>query len=260
VSAPSNHHDAATARAARVRAARGLSWLLMGVGVLLLAFVGLARLHSALSSRSDLERFRTAREARQSEARGVEAASVAAGSSAARPVAPLRDISPDRSLWSEGRIAKYEASLKAELGLPIAVLRIPRLALEVPVWTGTDELTLNRGLGHISGTPAPGEPGNVGIAGHRDGFFRVLKEIAPGDAVELETLASVERFAVESTRIVAPEDVWVLAPTPQPSLTLVTCYPFYFAGKAPERFIVHAASRPAGGAGVGTQELVAVRN
>lgn len=210
--------------ASRSTAIRRLRWFCLFAGGLLLAFVGAARLHSELASDAGLEAFRQAR------------ASVAGG-------APSRPAPPDRSLWAEKRIAAYEASLKEDVGLPLGVLRIPRLALEVPIWNGTDELTLNRGLGRIPGTARLGEPGNLGLAGHRDGFFRVLKEIAAGDEIELETLAGVERFTVERTLIVTPDDVSVLAPTPEPSLTLVTCYPFYYSGKAPERFIVRAAVR-----------------
>ena len=105
---------------------------------------------------------------------------------------------------------------------------------------GTDDFTLNRAVGHIANTARPGSDGNSGIAGHRDGFFRGLKDITPGDAIELETLDGSEVYRVERTWIVDPEDVSVLDPTPARSLTLVTCYPFYFIGSAPRRFIVRA--------------------
>jgi sortase A len=97
-------------------------------------------------------------------------------------------------------------------------------------------------LGHIEDTAPPGTDGNTGIAGHRDGFFRVLKDITEGDTIELQTLAGRETYRVERTWIVEPEDVSVLDPTPSRSLTLVTCYPFYFVGSAPQRFIVRAVS------------------
>ena len=108
------------------------------------------------------------------------------------------------------------------------------------VLPGTDEFVLNRGLGHIEETALPGTGGNSGIAGHRDGFLRGLKDIAVGDAVELETLEGRQVYRVERMWIVEPEDVSVLDPTPVQSLTLVTCYPFYFIGSAPQRFIVRA--------------------
>ncbi len=105
---------------------------------------------------------------------------------------------------------------------------------------GTDDWTLNRAVGHIEGTSAPGTGGNVGIAGHRDGFFRGLQHISVGNVIEVETRGQLERFRIEQTWIVKPEDVWVIDPTDAPSITLVTCYPFYHIGSAPQRFIVRA--------------------
>ena len=96
-------------------------------------------------------------------------------------------------------------------------------------------------MGHIDGTPKPGDAGNVGLAGHRDGFFRPLKDVAVGDLIELAAGERVDRYRVTETLIVDPSDVWVLDRTESPSLTLVTCYPFYFIGSAPKRFIVRAA-------------------
>jgi len=110
----------------------------------------------------------------------------------------------------------------------------------VAILPGTDEFVLNRGLGHIEETALPGTSGNSGIAGHRDGFLRGLKDVAVGDAVELETLQGRQIYRVERMWVVEPEDVSVLDPTPVQSLTLVTCYPFYFIGSAPQRFIVRA--------------------
>ncbi len=105
---------------------------------------------------------------------------------------------------------------------------------------GTDELTLNRAVGHIEGTALPGESGNVGIAGHRDGFFRGLQHLELGDALSLTTLAGVAHYRVAKLEVVEPSQVDVLAPTEHDGLTLVTCYPFYYVGNAPQRFIVHA--------------------
>lgn len=154
----------------------------------------------------------------------------------------------DQSLWSEGRIAKYRKSLDQGLPRPLAVLRIPRTGLVVPVPPWTDGLTLNRAVGNIAGTAVPGEAGNVGIAGHRDGLFRGLKDLEPGDAVELETLAGSQVYRVTSIWIVEPSAVEVLAPTPGPALTLVTCYPFYFVGNVLQRFIVRAEALSSVGA------------
>ena len=99
---------------------------------------------------------------------------------------------------------------------------------------------LRRGVGHIEGTPFPGEAGNSGIAGHRDTFFRGLKDVHPKDHIQLLTMAGVVPYQVEWVKIVAPDDVSVLAPSSDSTLTLVTCYPFYLVGPAPKRFVVHA--------------------
>jgi sortase A len=155
--------------------------------------------------------------------------------------AGLRTPAVDVSLWSEERIAAWRSTLQLPGPAPLGVLRISRIGLEVPVLEGTDELTLNRGVGHIEDTAAPGLNGNAGIAGHRDGFFRGLKDVSVGDIVELETLPGrKQHYRIDQTWIVSPEDVWVIDPTPTRSLTLVTCYPFYFIGAAPKRFIVRA--------------------
>lgn len=151
----------------------------------------------------------------------------------------------DFRLWAPERIQAYQASLREQGCAPTAVLRIPSIGLEVAVLEGTDDLTLNRAVGRIAGTARPGEAGNVGIAGHRDGFFRVLKDLAPDSPLELETLDGRRLcYRVSEIRVVRPSAVEVLDPTPEPSVTLVTCYPFYFAGSAPERFIVRAVLAP----------------
>ncbi|MGH9796513.1 MAG: class D sortase [Candidatus Acidiferrales bacterium] len=150
--------------------------------------------------------------------------------SAGAPEAPLRPRS---------RIQADRRSLQ-RMPLPIAVLKIPKIGLEVPVFEGTDDATLDRGTGRILGTARPGEPGNIGIAGHRNTFFRGLKEIGPGDALELVTHGEVHTFLVERTEIVFPENTSVLQPREFSAVTLVTCYPFYFLGNAPQRFVVTA--------------------
>jgi sortase A len=154
----------------------------------------------------------------------------------AAAAAPAPDLTP----WSEERVKAWRATYDKPGPPPLALLRIPRIHLEVAVLEGTSDWALNRGVGHIEGTPAPGRDGNAGIAGHRDGFFRGLKDIRPGDRLELETLDGVQGYRIERTWIVEPEDVWVLDPTEAPAITLVTCYPFYYIGSAPQRFIVRA--------------------
>jgi sortase A len=124
----------------------------------------------------------------------------------------------------------------------IAVLRAPGIHLEVPVGQGTDETVLRRGAGLIVGSATPGSQGNVAIAAHRDTFFRGLKDITVGDLVELDTLDRLRIYRVTELSVVEPTDVHVLADTGEPVLTLVTCYPFYFVGHAPQRFIVRAVA------------------
>jgi len=167
------------------------------------------------------------------EAHQSEAADSASGKPETSPL--------DFSLWSEKRVRAYKAALGLKFDAPLAVLSIPRIGLEVPVFDGTDDLILNRGAGRISGTAKPGQPGNIGIAAHRDGFFRGLKDIRVGDRIELRTQGDASLYAVDDIEIVQPTDVTVLRNRPSPSLTLVTCYPFYFVGDAPQRYIVHAS-------------------
>lgn len=124
----------------------------------------------------------------------------------------------------------------------LAILRIPGIALEVPVNYGTDEMVLLRGAGLVEGTGLPGSDGNVAIAAHRDTHFRALKDLALGDQIELVMLDRTQTYVVTDLSVVEPTDVHVLDDTGEPVLTLVTCYPFYFVGNAPQRFIVRAVA------------------
>jgi sortase A len=149
---------------------------------------------------------------------------------------------PDLRLWSPERIAAWRSTAKDAAPVALGVLRIPRIHLEAPLLEGTDDATLNRGVGHIEGTAVPGAEGNSGLAGHRDGFFRGLKDVQAGDVIELETPGANQTYRIERTWIVDPEEVSVLDSTSTRALTVVTCYPFYFVGSAPRRFIVRAVS------------------
>jgi sortase A len=156
-----------------------------------------------------------------------------------RALAEIAQDQPDRSEWSSERIRHFE-----ETGAPpaeaLARLDVPDVGLSVMVLDGTDAWTLNRAVGRIEGTARPGEDGNIGIAGHRDGFFRGLRNLEIGDTLRLASLEGVAHYEVVELSVVSPADVEVLAPTAEPTLTLVTCYPFYYVGDAPERFIVRA--------------------
>jgi sortase A len=119
-------------------------------------------------------------------------------------------------------------------------LEITRLGISVMVIEGTTNTTLRRAAGHIEGTHLPGEPGNIGISAHRDTFFRPLRNVRGNDVVSVTTPAGNYRYRVVSTKVVEPDDVGVLKDSGSEVLTLVTCYPFYFVGAAPQRFIVRA--------------------
>ncbi|MEJ2384935.1 MAG: class D sortase [Xanthomonadales bacterium] len=165
----------------------------------------------------------------------------------AREEAALPDTLPDdfrlnQDQWNAARVSQYAASLEAGGEPPLGVLRIDKLNVAVPVYDGTGEETLHRGVGRVRGTARIDAVGNLGIAGHRDSFFRPLKDIQEGDRIELRTAAGTVTYSVSSITIVEPEDVSVLAPTPERTLTLVTCYPFYYVGHAPKRFIVTATA------------------
>ncbi len=149
-----------------------------------------------------------------------------------------RDL--DRLLRDRQRAESERApAVAADDGL-IGRIAIPRLLLSVIVAEGIDKTTLRRAVGHIPGTALPGQPGNVGLAGHRDTFFRPLKDLKIKDKVLISTLKGDFRYEVESLRVVEPENVGVLAPSGKNVLTLVTCYPFYYFGPAPQRWIVRA--------------------
>lgn len=142
----------------------------------------------------------------------------------------------DRALTSKTREQPKDRG-DIDPGL-IGRLKLPRLGVDAIVRDGADSRTLRRAVGRIPGTALPGEPGNIGLAAHRDTFFRALKGVRKDDRILLETPAGTYEYRVESTTIVSPSNISVLDPTDNPSVTLVTCYPFYYVGKAPKRFIV----------------------
>lgn len=209
-----------------------LQWTLIVVGLALLGFWLGVRLDNAIGKNSDIRSFESAREELKQTLPPATDRTPSESHDTDHPV--------DTSLWAGDRIEEYHESLEHEVGTPLAILRIPKIKLEVAVLEGTGELVLNRGIGHITGTPRPGEGGNVGIAGHRDGYFRGLKDVTEGDLILVETLSGTERYTITELLLVDPPDVWVLEPTEVPSITLVTCYPFYFVGSAPQRYIVRA--------------------
>jgi sortase A len=200
---------------------------LLAAGGILLAVFAIAVIGGRLSSAAALRQF-------DGERSGADGPAPAAGIDA-----PGKD-GVDFSLWSAQRIRAFQESLIGPQDRALAVLELERLGIRVPVFEGTDDRTLNRGAGWIAGTAKPGGAGNVGIAGHRDGFFRGLKDVRAGDRVALRLPDRTMTYRVQRTEVVLPEEIRVLMPTDEPALTLVTCYPFYYVGNAPQRFIVRA--------------------
>ncbi len=125
-------------------------------------------------------------------------------------------------------------------GSLVGRIEIPRVGVSAIVLEGVDKKTLRRGVGRIPGTSVSGEDGNIGLAAHRDGFFRGLRDIRKNDIVTLKTVEGTYNYQVEWTEVVQPQDTHVLDETEGPAITLVTCYPFSYVGPAPQRFIVRA--------------------
>lgn len=137
----------------------------------------------------------------------------------------------------------------------VGSMEIPRIGLTAVIWEGIDDETLERGIGHIPGTAVPGDAGNVGLAGHRDTFFRGLRKIRLKDRIRLVTDHGSYQYLVESIEVVHPEEIGVLDASQRPILTLVTCYPFSLVGQAPKRFIVRAR-QVGGGRSDGVEKTV----
>lgn len=150
----------------------------------------------------------------------------------------LASAPPDTSTWSPSRVQAYHASALVAADPLIGVVAIPTVGLEVPLYSDASELNLNRGAGLIPGMARPGDSGNVGIAGHRDGYFRLLRNVKVGEIIQVRTATARYLYRISALSIVSPTDARLLAPTPRPAVTLVTCYPFYFVGNAPQRFVV----------------------
>lgn len=194
-------------------ALRWLERLLFLVAIVVLGWYAVVKLDAAREQAALSSELETARQA---------ATEAAAGTNPARP--PVRSVAiPARSL--------------------IGRIEVPRLNLSAVAREGVDVRTLRSSVGHVPGTALPGAEGNAAFAAHRDTFFRPLQGIRTGDDVVVTTPTGVHRYAVTGTRIVDPSEVSVLDPIGGRQLTLVTCYPFDFAGNAPKRFIVQATLR-----------------
>jgi sortase A len=150
-------------------------------------------------------------------------------------------ISVDRPVAMRAKPKAAIASKRPAIGEIIGRVDIPRIKLSAAIAEGDDDRTLGKAVGHLPDTPLPWQRrGNVGLAAHRDGLFRPLANVRLGDDVRVVTPRGEYHYRVKKTHIVDPDDVWVLAPTATPTITLITCYPFSFVGNAPRRFVVQA--------------------
>ncbi len=207
----------------QVRVLHVVEWLLIGIGTALGVWCAWVLIEAEYTRRMPIPPPLTITQTVPDDARSSPSLPGDAGSSPALKSSPSAAAvpPPTRGSW----VARLEA---------------PTVKMQATVLEGSDDGTLNKGAGHIEDTPFPGQPGNIGIAGHRDTTFRPLRNIQVGDPLNVTTRDRIYRFRITSTSIVGPKDVHVLDPTQQPTLTLVTCYPFEYIGHAPRRFIVQA--------------------
>jgi sortase A len=204
---------------------RVIRYLCFGIGVCLLGYCGFVVLDASLYESYQNRNFQQARKSLAPLKEGVE-------NIHPTPLpADLIKSNPVRN-ESSGAAGRGDSALGR--------IEIPSINLAAMIMEGTDAKTLRRAVGHISGTPLPGQEGNVAIAGHRDTFFRALRHIRDDDEITLTTLAGSYRYRVDSIKVVEPDDTAVLNNSESEILTLVTCYPFYFVGPAPKRFVVRA--------------------
>ena len=200
-------------------------YLFFAVGILALGYVGYALVDANLYQAYQTWRFERALKSQEPVIRSV------------RPLQPSPLPAP-----AEADRARIESAVPK--GSSVGQIEISSIGLRAMIEEGDNGRTLRRAVGHIPGTALPGQPGNVVLAGHRDTFFRPLRNIHKGDEITLTTLAGAYRYRVDFIEIVGPQDTKVLNHSDDPILTLVTCYPFYFVGPAPRRFIVRASRMP----------------
>ncbi len=158
--------------------------------------------------------------------------------------AQVYQASAKRTLQRRIQLEKVQPGIRPEpaikIGDTLGRLDVPRLGMSVAILQGTSSRLLRFGAGHMEGTPLPGKSGNSAIAGHRDTFFRGLKDIRANDEIRFQSATELSRYEVDWIKIVGPDDLSVLVPSTGSELTLVTCYPFYFVGPAAKRFVVRA--------------------
>ena len=196
----------------------GIERFLLAVGVACLGTYALATLE--------------ARRYQAEQTAAFEAREAAEKTPAARPRPAVKGSMPS--------VPAMPSTESVETGTMLGMLVVPRLKLSTAVVQGDDDATLSKAVGHLPDTPLPWQAGNSAVAAHRDTLFRPLKDIAVGDEIRFRTSSGDIHYRVTRTSIVNPDDISVLDPGERDMLTLITCYPFYYVGHAPKRFIVHA--------------------
>jgi LPXTG-site transpeptidase (sortase) family protein len=149
--------------------------------------------------------------------------------------------------WAQQNSLSPAAAPAAPADNGLTRLSIPRIALDAVIVEGISYRKLAVAPGHIPGTPAPGELGNSVISAHRDTFFRHIYELKKGDDVIVRRSGKTFTFTVTGKKITDPDDVSVMKPTQDAQLTLITCYPTYYIGPAPERLVIFAKLAPSPG-------------
>ena len=202
------------------------------IGVLALSYVGYAIVDSRLYQASENRRLERA------------IAEVKPSPGSRKNIAPLFDAATLAAANLEKLDEADTPAMKETDSSRLGRIEIRTVGVAAMILEGTNDVALRRAVGHIPGTALPGQKGNVAIAGHRDTFFRGLRNVHRGDAITLTTLRGSYRYQVDSTEVVDPHDAEVLDESDDATLTLITCYPFYFVGSAPRRFIVRAHKSP----------------
>ncbi len=209
------------------RLAMFLRWarfLFLVVGVLALSYCAIVLLDRWAFQAYQTWRFERALKAGQTSTRAIQP-----------PASPRLPAQPEVD-----RARAKSFGIDGLAGSPLGRIEISSIGLAAMIMEGVDGRTLRHAVGHIPGTPLPGQQGNIALVGHRDTFFRGLRNVHKDDEITLTTLHGSYRYSVDSTQVIEPADIKVLSGTADDFLTLVTCYPFYFVGPAPKRFIVRA--------------------
>jgi len=217
---------------------RGVELFCWGLGLALLGYALLIKIHEAQASEAGLQAFALAAAAAAPAVSEAPPTATEANANNLLDEGELQGV--DQSLWSKKRIAQFADIHKTVKETPLAVLRIDDLKILVPIYEGTSEFNLNRGAGWVEETAPVDGRGNIAIAAHRDSFFRALKDAKKGQKMTLQTLQGTRHFTLSDIQIISQAETSVLEPSSSSKLTLVTCYPFYHVGSAPQRYIVTA--------------------